>query len=75
MLADTIDLPCRIAKGCKYCKREDASSCLVRFDNDRYAMSINNSSLAYFRRFVVIVLMSECNMYYVFALSLALREV
>lgn len=75
MLADTIDLPCRIAKGCKYCKREDASSCLVRFDHDRYAMSINNSSLAYFRRFVVIVLMSECNMYYVFVLSLALREV
>ncbi|XXG64703.1 hypothetical protein AAC387_Pa05g2584 [Persea americana] len=35
VLADTIDLPCRIAKGCKYCKREDASSCLVRFDHDR----------------------------------------
>ncbi|RWR82519.1 serine/threonine-protein kinase CTR1 isoform X1 [Cinnamomum micranthum f. kanehirae] len=50
VLADTIDLPCRIAKGCKYCKKEDASSCLVRFDHDRYAMSINNSSLAYFRR-------------------------
>ncbi|KAD3337540.1 hypothetical protein E3N88_33060 [Mikania micrantha] len=31
VLADTIDLPCRIAKGCKYCKRDDASSCLVRF--------------------------------------------
>lgn len=36
VLADTIDLPCRIAKGCKYCKRDDASSCLVRFGLDRY---------------------------------------
>jgi len=36
VLADTIDLPCRIAKGCKYCSREDASSCLVRFGLDRY---------------------------------------
>ncbi|KAI3746330.1 hypothetical protein L6452_08758 [Arctium lappa] len=35
ILADTIDLPCRIAKGCKYCKRDDASSCLVRFGVDR----------------------------------------
>ncbi|XP_010552989.1 PREDICTED: serine/threonine-protein kinase CTR1-like isoform X1 [Tarenaya hassleriana] len=35
VLADTIDLPCRIAKGCKYCKRDDAASCLVRFGLDR----------------------------------------
>ncbi|XP_044492468.1 serine/threonine-protein kinase CTR1 [Mangifera indica] len=35
VLADAIDLPCRIAKGCKYCKRGDASSCLVRFGLDR----------------------------------------
>lgn len=35
VLADTIDLPCRIAKGCKYCKRDDATSCLVRFGPDR----------------------------------------
>ncbi|CAL0317070.1 unnamed protein product [Lupinus luteus] len=37
VLADAIDLPCRIAKGCKYCKRDDAASCLVRFGhvNDR----------------------------------------
>ncbi|XP_057947739.1 serine/threonine-protein kinase CTR1 [Malania oleifera] len=35
VLADTIDLPCRIAKGCKYCARDDASSCLVRFGFDR----------------------------------------
>ncbi|CAI0408102.1 unnamed protein product [Linum tenue] len=35
VLADAIDLPCRIAKGCKYCKRDDASSCLVRFGPDR----------------------------------------
>ncbi|XP_039120055.1 serine/threonine-protein kinase CTR1 [Dioscorea cayenensis subsp. rotundata] len=35
MLADTINLPCRVAKGCKYCKRDDASSCLVRFGLER----------------------------------------
>ncbi|KAM7255280.1 hypothetical protein ACFE04_020521 [Oxalis oulophora] len=35
VLADSIDLPCRIAKGCKYCRRNDASSCLVRFGLDR----------------------------------------
>ncbi|KAJ0781336.1 putative protein kinase TKL-CTR1-DRK-2 family [Helianthus annuus] len=35
ILADTIDLPCRIAKGCKYCKRDDASSCLVRISEDK----------------------------------------
>ncbi|KAF7804337.1 serine/threonine-protein kinase CTR1 [Senna tora] len=35
VLADTIDLPCRIAKGCKYCSRDDASSCLVQFGLDR----------------------------------------
>ncbi|XVF55647.1 hypothetical protein PTKIN_Ptkin06aG0053100 [Pterospermum kingtungense] len=35
VLADLIDLPCRIAKGCKHCKEDDASSCLVRFGLDR----------------------------------------
>ncbi|CAL9075769.1 unnamed protein product [Musa textilis] len=35
MLADTINLPCRVAKGCKYCKTGDASSCLVRFGLER----------------------------------------
>ncbi|VFQ75062.1 unnamed protein product [Cuscuta campestris] len=35
VLADAIDLPCRIAKGCKYCDRDDASTCLVRFGPDR----------------------------------------
>ncbi|XP_022871785.1 serine/threonine-protein kinase CTR1-like [Olea europaea var. sylvestris] len=30
-----IGLPCRIAKGCNYCTRDDASSCLVRFGLDR----------------------------------------
>ncbi|XP_061340309.1 serine/threonine-protein kinase CTR1-like isoform X1 [Gastrolobium bilobum] len=38
VLADTIDLPCRIAKGCKYCSRDDASSCIVRFELDREYM-------------------------------------
>ncbi|KAL3532046.1 hypothetical protein ACH5RR_005567 [Cinchona calisaya] len=35
VLADSIDLPCRIAKGCKYCTRDEASSCLVRFGLER----------------------------------------
>ncbi|GAB4856402.1 copper transport protein ctr1 [Ancistrocladus abbreviatus] len=35
VLADTIDLPCRIARGCKYCRKDDAMSCLVRFGLDR----------------------------------------
>ncbi|XP_057779364.1 serine/threonine-protein kinase CTR1 isoform X2 [Salvia miltiorrhiza] len=35
VLADDIGLPCRIARGCKYCTRENASSCLVRFGLDR----------------------------------------
>lgn len=35
ILADVIGLSCRIAKGCKYCTREDASSCLVRFGFER----------------------------------------
>jgi len=38
VLADAIDLPCRIAKGCKYCKRDDAASCLVRFGLERYVL-------------------------------------
>ncbi|KAK4377741.1 hypothetical protein RND71_004037 [Anisodus tanguticus] len=35
VLADIIDLPCRIAKGCKYCNSSDASSCLVQLEVDR----------------------------------------
>ncbi|KAL3642663.1 copper transport protein ctr1 [Castilleja foliolosa] len=35
VLADVIGLPCRIARGCKCCTREGASSCLVRFGHDR----------------------------------------
>ncbi|XP_060176998.1 serine/threonine-protein kinase CTR1-like isoform X1 [Lycium barbarum] len=35
VLADIIDLPCRIARGCKYCNSSDASSCLVQLGLDR----------------------------------------
>ncbi|XP_057534330.1 serine/threonine-protein kinase CTR1-like [Amaranthus tricolor] len=35
VLADSIELPCRIAKGCKYCNRNDGTSCLVRFGHNR----------------------------------------
>ncbi|XP_039024765.1 serine/threonine-protein kinase CTR1-like [Hibiscus syriacus] len=35
VLADLVNLPCRITKGCKYCRREDASSCLVQLGPDR----------------------------------------
>ncbi|CAN1140123.1 Serine/threonine-protein kinase CTR1 [Linum perenne] len=35
VLADSINLPCRIAKGCKYCTRDVASCCLVQVGNER----------------------------------------
>eukprot|EP01018_Ginkgo_biloba_P001230 Gb_26546 [translate_table: standard] len=35
VLADTVDLPCRIARGCKYCGLDDGSSCLVQCGDDR----------------------------------------
>lgn len=35
ILADAVHLPCRIVKGCKFCKRDDSSSCLVRFGLER----------------------------------------
>lgn len=34
-IADSINLPCRIVRGCKYCKAAGAASCLVRFSTDR----------------------------------------
>ncbi|CAM0953185.1 unnamed protein product [Alopecurus aequalis] len=35
MLADKVNVPCRLVKGCKYCKADDASSCVVRFGLER----------------------------------------
>ncbi|PIA56208.1 hypothetical protein AQUCO_00700514v1 [Aquilegia coerulea] len=34
-LADYIGLPCRIARGCKYCEADHRSSCLVTIGDDR----------------------------------------
>ncbi|GLT79927.1 hypothetical protein SLA2020_513930 [Shorea laevis] len=34
-LADYIGLPCRIAKGCKYCASDHRSSCLVKIKDER----------------------------------------
>ncbi|KAL5559957.1 hypothetical protein UlMin_036168 [Ulmus minor] len=34
-LADYIGLPCRIARGCKYCVADHRSSCLVKIDDSR----------------------------------------
>ncbi|KAI9106679.1 hypothetical protein K1719_022207 [Acacia pycnantha] len=34
-LADYIGLPCRIARGCKYCAADHRSSCLVKIKDDR----------------------------------------
>ncbi|XP_061971487.1 uncharacterized protein LOC133694077 isoform X3 [Populus nigra] len=34
-LADYIGLPCRIARGCKYCVADHQSSCLVKIQDDR----------------------------------------
>ncbi|THG09767.1 hypothetical protein TEA_019732 [Camellia sinensis var. sinensis] len=47
VLADTIDLPCRIAKGCKYCMRDDATSCLVRFGVDRKSRGLQLNTREY----------------------------
>lgn len=33
-LADSIGLPCRVVRGCKYCGLEQGASCLVLCDND-----------------------------------------
>ncbi|XVE55620.1 hypothetical protein DITRI_Ditri03aG0173400 [Diplodiscus trichospermus] len=33
-LADYIGLPCRIARGCKYCAADHRSSCLVKIEDD-----------------------------------------
>ncbi|KAH9756181.1 protein kinase domain-containing protein [Citrus sinensis] len=34
-LADYIGLPCRIARGCRYCEADHQSSCLVKIEDDR----------------------------------------
>ncbi|KAK7393020.1 hypothetical protein VNO78_21470 [Psophocarpus tetragonolobus] len=38
VLADLINLPCRIANGCKYCKKDVGASCIVQFASDREYM-------------------------------------
>ncbi|KAG2633570.1 hypothetical protein PVAP13_2NG262500 [Panicum virgatum] len=42
ILADKVSIPCRVVKGCKYCKSDDASSCLVRFglENREYLVDL-----------------------------------
>ncbi|XP_021890586.1 serine/threonine-protein kinase CTR1-like isoform X1 [Carica papaya] len=40
VLADMVKLPCRIAKGCKYCRRDDASSCIVQFIDREYLVDL-----------------------------------
>ncbi|KAJ0024667.1 hypothetical protein Pint_08499 [Pistacia integerrima] len=37
-LADYIGLPCRIARGCKYCEADHRSSCLVKIEDDRQSL-------------------------------------
>lgn len=34
-LADYVGLPCRIARGCKYCDSDHRSSCLVTIEDER----------------------------------------
>lgn len=34
-LADYIGLPCRIARGCKYCAADHRSTCLVKIKDDK----------------------------------------
>ncbi|XP_027363896.1 serine/threonine-protein kinase CTR1-like [Abrus precatorius] len=35
VLADVVNLPCRIAKGCKYCRKDVGASCIVQFGSER----------------------------------------
>ncbi|XP_030489676.2 serine/threonine-protein kinase CTR1 isoform X2 [Cannabis sativa] len=35
ILADLVNLPCRIVKGCKYCSKDIAASCLVLLDSEK----------------------------------------
>ncbi|XP_021638386.2 serine/threonine-protein kinase CTR1 isoform X2 [Hevea brasiliensis] len=35
VLADSVNLPCRIAKGCKHCRADVSASCLVLVGNER----------------------------------------
>lgn len=37
-LADYIGLPCRIARGCRYCEADHRSSCLVKIEDDRRSL-------------------------------------
>ncbi|KAK9070216.1 hypothetical protein SSX86_010616 [Deinandra increscens subsp. villosa] len=36
-LADYVGLPCRIARGCRYCVEDHRSTCLIRIDDDKLA--------------------------------------
>ncbi|XP_051150642.1 serine/threonine-protein kinase CTR1-like isoform X2 [Andrographis paniculata] len=49
-LADYVGLPCRIARGCKYCVSDHQSSCLIKIEDERNVhgpdSSINGSSLS-----------------------------
>lgn len=40
-LADYIGLPCRIARGCKYCVADHRSSCLVKIEDDRQSTRLD----------------------------------
>ncbi|CAI0463981.1 unnamed protein product [Linum tenue] len=44
-LADYIGLPCRIARGCKYCVADHRSSCLVKIEDDRQLSSQETSTV------------------------------
>ncbi|TKY74427.1 Serine/threonine-protein kinase CTR1 [Spatholobus suberectus] len=47
-LADYIGLPCRIARGCKYCVADHRSSCLVKIKDDKQlSRPVNPESLPY----------------------------
>ncbi|XP_024030376.1 serine/threonine-protein kinase CTR1 isoform X2 [Morus notabilis] len=35
ILADIVNLPCRIVKGCKYCSSDAGASCLVQFGSEK----------------------------------------
>lgn len=44
-LADYIGLPCRIARGCKYCVADHRASCLVKIEDDKQLSRSDNCLL------------------------------
>ncbi|XP_014617128.2 uncharacterized protein [Glycine max] len=52
-LADYIGLPCRIARGCKYCVADHRSSCLVKIKDDKQLSRVFQKTLSCIHQWVL----------------------